>query len=100
MTARYDIRLSSAYINAHNDFEWFASDVQHIEDIIEVPKGSFKENPQLGVAVKNYLNSSNAQNTIAREVIIQLQSDLYQCNNPLVTYDNTGELTIDPNIEI
>jgi hypothetical protein len=98
MEARYDIRLNIAYINAHNDFEWFLSDIQHIEDIIQATAGSYKENPSLGVGIKNYLNSSGAEQEVARKVMLELQADLYQCNNPKVKYSQPGKLTIDPNI--
>jgi hypothetical protein len=99
MEARYDIRIQKAFINAHNDLEWFASDIQHIEDIIQATPGSYKESPTLGIAAKNYINSSGAEKEVARKVMIQLQSDLYPCNNPIVKYSSPGVLTIDPNIQ-
>lgn len=99
MEARYDIKIEKDYINAHNDFEWFNSDIKHIEDIIQSTPGTYKENPQMGVGIKNYLNSSGAEQEVARKVMIELQADLYQCDNPLVTYSQPGILTIDPNIQ-
>jgi predicted metal-binding protein len=97
MDARYDIRLSKAYLIANNDAEWFASDVQHIEDTIQTAPGEWKENPTDGVAIMNYLNSSGQEKEIARKIIIELQKDLYQCNNPEVSYGQDGKLTINPN---
>lgn len=99
MKQRYDIRLSNAFINANNDVEWFASDMQHVEDIIQSSPGSYKENPSMGVAINNFLNSSGAEVEVKRKVMIELQGDLYQCNNPLVSYDQEGTLTINPNLE-
>lgn len=100
METRYDIRISSTFVNANNDIEWFASDIQHIEDTIQTTPGSYKENPEDGVAVRNYLSSSGQEDTIARKVMLELQKDLYDCDNPIVTYDPSGKLTIDPNINI
>lgn len=98
MDPRYDIRLSKDYINANNDIEWFASDIQHMEDIITSTPGSYKENPSMGVGIKNFLNSSGAEDDVARKVMLELKSDMYQCNNPIVSYDQSGLLTIDPNV--
>lgn len=100
MTPRYDIRLTKAYMNANNDIEWFASDVQHIEDTINSNAGEWKENPLDGVGIKNYLSSAGQQATVARKVMLELQKDLYVCDNPIVKYDASGKLTIDPNITL
>lgn len=98
MDARTDIQLSKAYINSHNDFEWINSDIKHIKAIINATPGSYKENHSMGVGIKNYLNSSGAEIEVKRKVMIELQSDLYPCNNPVVTYSQPGKLTIDPNL--
>jgi predicted metal-binding protein len=97
---RYDIRIDTAYINANNDIEWFVSDMAHIQDAIEASPGQWKEHPTDGVAIVNYLNSAGQEQTVARKVIIELQKDLYQCNNPLVTYTSDGTLNVNPNIEL
>ncbi len=99
MEARRDIRIEKSFINANNDFEWFNSDIKHIEDIIQSTPGTYKENPQMGVGINNYLNSSGAEQEVSSKVIIELNADLYQCNNPLVSYGQDGTLTIDPNIQ-
>lgn len=97
---REDIKVEADYINANNDIEWFESDTKHIEDTINSNLGEWKENPQDGIGIANYLNSSGQENVIKRKAIIQLKSDLYEYNNPLVTYSNDGTLTINPNIEL
>ena len=71
--------------NANNDFEWFNSDIKHIEAVIQSTPGTYKENPSMGVGINNYLNSSGAEQEVSRKVIIELNADLYQCNNPLVS---------------
>ena len=97
---RQDIRIEADYINANNDIELYASDADHIQDTIDANPGEWKEHPADGVGITNYLNSSGEQATIARKTIIQLQSDLYPCENPLVSYDAAGKLIVDPNIEL
>jgi hypothetical protein len=97
---RHDLKVEADYINANNDVEWFESDIVHIEDTINSNVGEWKEHPQDGVSIANFLNSSGQGNVIKRKAIIQLKSDLYDCNNPLVTYGTDGTLTINPNIEL
>lgn len=97
---RYDIDFDLTYIAAQNDFKWVASDMQHIEDTIAASQGEWKENPSDGVAISNYLNSSGQENKLARITMVQLQKDMYQCNNPLVSYAPDGTLTLNPNIEL
>lgn len=99
MTQRYDIRIKAAYVNANNDIEIFASDMQHVKDIINANEGSFKETPSLGVGVTNYLLGSGIEQTLARKTIIQLQSDKYPCTNPIVSTTG-GKLTINPNLDL
>ena len=97
---RYDIRLSASYINTHNDIEWFASDVQHVEDIIAAYPGEYKENPTMGVSIGKYLNSNASKDTVARKVMIELQGDLYPCDNPIVTYSADGTMNVNPNFTL
>jgi hypothetical protein len=97
MQGRFDIQLNKDFINANNDIEWIASDTQHIIDIIQGVPGSYKENPNIGVAVNNYLNSTGQEKKIARNIALQLQGDLYECNSPEVKYSPEGKLIINPN---
>ena len=98
MNERYDIRLNKAYMNANNDIEWIISDIQHIEDTIEAMPGEWKQDPTSGVGVGMFLNSSGIETTIARKVMIELQKDLYRCNNPTVSYTSDGKVNINPNL--
>ena len=100
MKPRYDIRIDKAYISANNDFEWFASDMQHIQDIISASPGAYKESPSVGVGIRNYVNSVGREKEIAREVTIQLEADGYSCRNPKITYSPDGQLLVNPNIEL
>ena len=97
---RQDIRAEAEYINTNNDIEMYDSDVDHIEDTIAANPGEWKEHPSDGVGIASFLNSSGQEATIARKVIIQLQSDLYDCDKPTVSFDSSGELIVNPNIEI
>ena len=95
--ARYDIRISKAYINANNDVEIFESDMAHVKSIINASKGSFKQSPSIGCEVLRYVNSVGRENELARNIIIQLRTDGYQSINPTVDTTN-GKLTITPNV--
>jgi hypothetical protein len=98
MEARYDIRLDAAYINANNDAEWFASDSTHVKHTIQATPGSYKESPADGVAINLFLNSAGQEDEVAQKIMFELSKDFYQCTNPLVSYDTSGKLTIDPNL--
>lgn len=100
MELRKDIFLDTDYINANNDIGWVESDQQHVQDTINTSPGCWKENPQDGVGVQSYLNSSGMEQVIARSIYVQLTSDLYQVTNPKVSFDASGQLLIDPNATI
>ena len=97
MEARRDIKLEAEFINTNNDIEVYLSDVDHIQDTIQATQGSYKEYPLDGVSIEKYLNSSGQEQTIARDIIIQLKSDRYKVNNPIVAFDSDGNLSINPN---
>jgi hypothetical protein len=96
---RQDIRLNTEFINANNDLEYYDSDSAHIQATISATPNSYKEYPNDGVAILNFLNSSGQEDFIKRKTIIQLQSDRYNCNNPTVSMVN-GKLSLNPNIEL
>jgi hypothetical protein len=100
MQPRYDIGIDKDYMNANNDISWNESDIQHIEDTIELRQGECKEFPNDGVSIGMYLNSQGMESDVARKTIIELQKDLYICNNPLVSYSADGTLIINPNVTI
>lgn len=97
--ARQDIRINADYINANNDLDWYNSDVTHIERTIDAMPNSYKEHPNDGVAIINFLNSTGQEDYLSRKAMIQLQSDGYKCQNPIVTAVN-NKLTLNPNIEL
>lgn len=98
MADRYDIRLTTAYINANNDIEWYISDNHHIKSIISAHKGEYKETPTLGVGISSYVGATTSTDDLKRDVMLNLQSDNYRCDNPLITLDYSGNLKIDPNL--
>lgn len=100
MDKRYDIKIEEDFTNANNDIEVYESDVDHIQDTIQAFQGSYKESPTDGVEIEKYLNSAGQEQTIAREIIIQLKSDKYQVSNPIVQFDADGNLNINPNATI
>lgn len=97
MDSRFDIKIEADYINANNDLQVYESDIDHIEATIQATKGSYKEHPQDGVEIEKYLNSAGQEQTIARDIIIQLKADKYKVNNPIVEFDADGKLQIEPN---
>ena len=97
---RTDIQVAADYINAQNDLRVFDSDMQHIEDTINANPGEWKEHPADGVGITSYLSSSGQEAAIGRKVIIQLQSDLYDCNKPSVAFAPDGTLNVNPNVTI
>jgi hypothetical protein len=100
MDSRKDIKVEADFINANNDVQWYDSDVDHIQDTIECSRGSYKENPLDGVAIDTYLNSSGQDQILAREIIVQLKSDLYIVDKPEITFGADGKLTVNPNATI
>ena len=60
------------------------SDNQHIEDIITSFAGDFKQFPQLGFGIMQYLKSENGKAAI-NEIKNQLTGDGYQLANVNVT---------------
>jgi hypothetical protein len=99
MERRYDIRLSAAYMNANNDVEVFASDMQHIEDIINSNKGDFKFNPSIGVGINKYLLSNGTEQEISRAVVMNVIADGYNDPSPTVIVE-PQKITVNPNIDL
>lgn len=97
MDSRKDIKIEADFINANNDIEYYESDADHIQDTIESNQGAYKENPLDGVGVDNYLNSSGQEQILSREIIVQLKSDLYTVDKPIIQFESDGSLTINPN---
>jgi hypothetical protein len=101
MDARYDIKMgdNGDLLIANNDFVYDISDEQHQEDTINASPGWWKENFADGVGIRSYLNSDGQQQVLARSIKIQLESDLYTVTNPIVQFDASGKLFIQPNAQ-
>lgn len=99
MNPRYDIQYgdNNDLIVTGNDLVYDVSDEQHVEDTINASPGWWKENFADGVGIRSYLNSDGQAQVLARAITIQLQSDLYTVNNPIVQFGANGKLTITPN---
>lgn len=100
MALNFDIALfnNDLYIDADSgDFVIAPSDEQHIIDTIAAFPGWWKENPDDGVGLMAYENSSGQEQVLQQSIKIQLQSDGYQVNNPSVARDAAGELVVKPN---
>jgi hypothetical protein len=96
---RFDIKIDKTFINANNDISFYESDEDHIQDTIQATKGSYKESPQDGVNIQSYLNSQGQGQTLAREIIVQLKSDLYVVNNPIIEI-TSDSISVNPNATI
>jgi hypothetical protein len=96
---RFDIQVNNSFVNANNDIAFYDSDEDHIQDTIQATQGSYKENPQDGVNITSYLNSQGQQQTLAREIIVQLKSDLYDVFNPIVEI-TADSISVNPNATI
>lgn len=100
MALNSDIALfgNDLYIDpVSGDFVIALSDEQHIIDNISAFPGWWKENPQDGVGIFQYQNSSGKDQEIQRVVKIELQSDGYQVENPETYRDASGKLIVRPN---
>lgn len=95
---RFDIETEDgAIVISNNDVVWAVSDEQHIQDTITAFPGWWKENFSDGVGIIDFLNSSGQQQILSRLIKIQLESDLYQVNNPDIKFQPGGKLVINPN---
>jgi len=79
------------------DFEISESDKQHIQDIIESFTGWWKEFPALGVGIKQYQASSGMEQTIERQIKLQLQGDGYSVDGAKVVFGTDSKMYIYPN---
>lgn len=82
---------------SNGDISIGQSDVQHVMDTINAFPGWWKENPNDGVGINQFLNSIGAEQEISKNMALNLQSDGYQCSMPLISIDVNGLLSIDPN---
>ena len=100
MAYRNDIQLVDGDLNVINsDLQIVESDYQHIVDTINANAGTWKENVNDGVGINNYLKGVGIENELARSIKLQLTNDKY-ISRPIIGYDQTGTLIIDPNVEL
>ena len=93
-----DLKLTDNDLAIENgDFVISLSDEQHIEDIITSFLGWWKEYPALGVGIKQYQGSSGMEQTMEREIKLQLQGDGYTVDGAKVESNPNGTFTIWPN---
>ena len=79
---------------ANNDFAIAESDNQHLYDIINSFPGWWKEFPQVGVGIQNYVNSSGKQQELSRNMRVQLEADGYTVNSLTISQLPNGTFTI------
>ena len=70
------------------DFFVNDSDQQHVLLILNTYSGNWKQFPLIGVGIKIYLASSGQQNTLKRDMTVQMNSDGYQINE-IILKDNS-----------
>lgn len=101
MAVRYDIALSNNDILFQNgDIVLAESDQQHVIDTINAFAGWWKEYPLDGVGLMAYTKSAGKAQEINQKIRIELTSDGYGVQSPLVTITPNGQMTINPNAVI
>ena len=99
MAAAQDIKLDEIgdlYCNELiGDFDTdYEADEVHISDIINSNTGIWKEFPEIGVNLFNYLNSAGQQQNLKNKITSQLLEDGYVINNVSVILNANEELVI------
>ena len=89
--------INAELIFKNGDLTIDFSDEQHIQDTINAIPGFWKEFPLDGVAVIRYINSPGGGQLLAREIKVELESDGYTVNNPVIEFSTNGKLNIYPN---
>ena len=87
------------YINPNtNDFDFGASDVNHINDIIVSFPGWWKQFPSLGVGVMAYLKGKGNSQSLLKSIRLQMQSDGYRVNISLSALNNIQTIIQNANL--
>lgn len=101
MAVRYDIALDdNDLIFYQGDLVVAESDSQHIIDTLNAFAGWWKEFPLDGVGIMGYTKSPANVQEINRKIYIEITSDGYRVESPMVTLSPSGELLINPNVEL
>ena len=96
MAAAKDIAISeNDYLFANGDFSIVDSDSQHIEDLIFENIGAYKQFPLAGTGIINYLNSSDANLKLKKEIQTQLVTDGYRVDAIIINSLESLDLTVD-----
>lgn len=74
-------------INSTGDFDVKESDQQHVILLINTFLGQWKQDPLVGVGIINYLASSGQQQTLRREITVQMIADGYDVKE-IILKDN------------
>jgi hypothetical protein len=101
MPVRYDIALNNNdLLFANGDFVIAESDTQHIVDTLNSFAGWWKEYPLDGVGIMGWTKSPANVQEINRKIYIEIGGDGYKVNAPVVTLSSSGQLVVNPNIEL
>lgn len=97
MAAFKDIALDKDgdLLFSNGDFKIVESDQQHIVDIINENEGAYKQFPLVGVGINKYLNASNANNILLKNIKKQLEADGYHVNNILFNNNDLTDIEVD-----
>ncbi len=80
----------------NGDLVFGNSDTQNVHDLINDNIGEWKQYPNVGLGIINYLNSNMDNTTITQAIRIQLQNDGFDTSSLVVTTDNSNSVeTID-----
>lgn len=94
----YDLQLQNNDLVINNgDFAIAESDSQHIVDTLNAFPGWWKNNPQDGVGLMQYMKGSANVPELNRSIKVNLESDGYRCEAPVINLDVNGNLVINPN---
>lgn len=101
MAIRYDIALANNELIFNNgDLVIAESDTQHIVDTLNSFAGWWKEYPLDGVGLMGFTKSPANVQDINRKIYIEISSDGYKVESPMVSLSADGELIINPNVEL
>ncbi len=87
-----DIIFTDTLAFENGDFKVGRSDEQHQKHILQAHKGDFKQFPELGVGITDYLNDDEPTSMLIA-IKKQMQYDGMQVKN--VRIDTSGKLMID-----
>jgi hypothetical protein len=84
----------------NGDFFVVISDQQHIKDTLQASAGWWKQYPEEGVGIRDWVGGPADAQALTKKIRIQLELDGYTVNNPQVTLSASGELLVNPNASL